>query len=1144
MGTTGTTLHDDPGAQLCFVLAIEGHDTLLTSHDDAAAVETAWAGTDWSAAMRGLLPPGEIESEIEPFRPKLDHGSLTFVVIPDEDDTFAEAVFAPELATGHITELTADVDPEDTTINVKSTSGWASEGFVFIGTECMYYSSKTSTTLSVSAGNRARFSPFNAGGSTTNKFARWHRLHNRNGEPIAAPKVTDYPRTWIGKWVALYVHVVRGGVVDVVAQAELLWSGRIADVRGAPDGTTQLACTDAREAIDSTVLMQDQFVGRLGNAHPFHEGMSIRLVESTDLDTTISRYVIGGADGELEPGTYTAEEIIASINEWIRAEANMPSDWSFNVRSDGLVSILIGFDTTGVQRCFASVTAHAAFWATLGWDVFGRPTLDSDDFEDSPIVLPNGDTTSSFHLEIDKTRVLDSPTLLFLSDGSPLVAIIPPLSERLFGSSGELTLESVTGTWINQTSELPDFILRAVGAEDDEDWGLMDIGGRAIAVVRRDSDTYFDQVFVLKDLNDLLGAGRIELQQEPSTAEVVCRQVLLLQGPAVELVPKLLATTGQEGYNHATFDVLGYGLGAAIPWDLLGFALVESVRGMFWDAPTMTLVLERPTRLADVLLPELMLRNAALVQRAGKLLFLAPASSTTVTASFALDESNKAAPPDRPEQNRSEWEYTRRFLVNHITVKYNRKALRDEYTGLIEASNEASKTDFGIAEPITIEARNTMGDANQLDDSIQDVIFGLAGLGLTRFAQPLLRLTRSTDFSLYDAVAGDTCSVTDSHVRDPETGQRGLSGKTGWILSHRFDWQERTGLMEILVVDDDRYGLYSPCADVDDTADADGFTSGYNNGTRTVRCYAHRYSLSGETQDAQRFAAGDDVGIDELSPADPTSPLQWVRVVESVSGNDIVLTATLSSPTFDDTKKYRVRSRKYDEAEPTQQADVYLADDADGLVSTFRRAYNWGIQPPDTGDTGTAYDVDPTRPHEYPLDNGTWESELFPVHPGMHRAAIDTINNFISFKSAPQQPMLWSSVASFSDGEYELLGVFLLYTGPGLWDRAKIRRLYVAPMFRITNDSGGDVVTVRVSASYLPPTGDSLGAVDAFQASKRSVEFTTTSEDLAIPSAQALELVRFPGESVGTFLIIEGKTEGQNGECWGLARCFLGPVGD
>src|SRR5438094_843527 len=80
----------------------------------------------------------------------------------------------------------------------------------------------------------------------------WGEHHRQglaaNGVTLA-PIVSAQPRAWVGKWVGVWLHREVGGVLDVKAQAQLVYFGRIVEIRDDP--TTGATVVQLKHAMDS-----------------------------------------------------------------------------------------------------------------------------------------------------------------------------------------------------------------------------------------------------------------------------------------------------------------------------------------------------------------------------------------------------------------------------------------------------------------------------------------------------------------------------------------------------------------------------------------------------------------------------------------------------------------------------------------------------------------------------------------------------------------------------------------------------------------------------------------------------------------------------------------------------------------------------
>jgi len=159
MGTTQTALEQNAATAVVFVLAIEGHGVLYCSDQSlTAAVLTSWTAYDWTVCRGGLEIPGEVTSKFVPFGKdaSISPEPLSFRIL---DPLLAETMFATELATGELSRLKFDSQPDDTTIEAKDVSGFAASGNAFLGIEQFSYGSKTGAdTLNVN--DRGIYSPF------------------------------------------------------------------------------------------------------------------------------------------------------------------------------------------------------------------------------------------------------------------------------------------------------------------------------------------------------------------------------------------------------------------------------------------------------------------------------------------------------------------------------------------------------------------------------------------------------------------------------------------------------------------------------------------------------------------------------------------------------------------------------------------------------------------------------------------------------------------------------------------------------------------------------------------------------------------------------------------------------------------------
>ena len=147
MGTTLTDLTSGESIAWDVVIAIEGYGNLLTTGSTAAAI-TAWAGTDWSAALGGLaVTHWNLRSKLDPWEPFTNESSLTFSVM-DVDSAYADTfgIDTHRKEGGTTSPLATSLDPNDASLVVLRSDDFAASGTLYVGAEAIAYSTNTTAT--------------------------------------------------------------------------------------------------------------------------------------------------------------------------------------------------------------------------------------------------------------------------------------------------------------------------------------------------------------------------------------------------------------------------------------------------------------------------------------------------------------------------------------------------------------------------------------------------------------------------------------------------------------------------------------------------------------------------------------------------------------------------------------------------------------------------------------------------------------------------------------------------------------------------------------------------------------------------------------------------------------------------------------
>jgi hypothetical protein len=239
------------------------------------------------------------------------------------------------------------------------------------------------------------------------------------------------------------------------------------------------------------------------------------------------------------------------------------------------------------------------------------------------------------------------------------------------------------------------------------------------------------------------------------------------------------------------------------------------------------------------------------------------------------------------------------------------------------------------------------------------------------------------------------------------------------------------------------------------------------------------------------------VQIIERDPLDPAAPVMWERTVLSQSGNDIVLTAALSSPAWDPTKKYRIIFDDFDAVITVQKTKSFQADDADGLVLDSSSPYQY------VGGSGdTRYEANPATP-DIELVPDICYADGAGRDTGHETALLRQIDNFIDYKSAIQMPLMWSTpLVNTGNDAYVLQAAIPIFLSTEVLSATALRELSVGIQHR---SSTGASASVRITLARSKPTNNTSRVSINRGAVYSEMTRTTTSTTWQTSSNTALD---------------------------------------
>lgn len=1131
------------------VVSIEGIRYLVTQGPTDKVIQ-AYADTDWENAgevLDGLFVSAQDVMELHPYDPFVGGGTCTLMIHADPatGDVFGRAT--ARKTAGAETQLTAALDRADGTVNVRSTSQFATQGEAYIGIECFAWTNKTATTLLNCS--RGMYAPFPRetpdGVGAIRRWGHQHRYGNEIYGIALEPAVTDIPRVWKGRHVAVRLHAVdaAGNLSPWNDPAtKVLFAGTI-EMIDWQRGYTVVVLSHLQERLRKQTIGRRLWHGKVRDGLYLRAGGVVTMQDSNGVAGKTANDLVVVPSGAVAPnqlneGYYTIEELISALNEWLAAELTA-------TRLYGTYT----FSPTSTDLGWRVKNAWRLNGAAL--DVSWRMTVPRSVASFLGLIGAGGSSLDDTSWDSQWVYGQDDQDEEWFGGTTPFRALIAQgVDNPLYGTEFRTQVADTFGAIVDQQAFFPG----VAGGPDVDDsfpdspfghyWGLFLVDGRVLVRASWVPASLGAELQHVQVINQLGGdeftsaildyAGR--LYGEEGALEI--RQVLYLSGKVRDIAKAMFYSTGTTGYNGAN-DVLGYGIGAALPHEVLGPTFDASLDALTGGDGEILVVIDGDVKFAKKLAIDFVLRRCHLIFDNGHFRWVSWSTPAAELAQWELTEDNKAHPRSNDISDDTSSRETSEYQSPIVNIDYNRGLKDDTYRSHHNLEDLTAVDDLGgAAEARTLAAENTYGDFPGTGAGIEALAPGFLAWH-PYWSKPITVAARSFDKSLEAMRPGDIAVISDPWIRNPDDGTWGVTGRPCLTMKVKKDrgglWPGAKGkpavrdaVSEVVVafLHLDRVSVYAPCAQF--------LGSGYNAGAKTVTTQPHEHSeASAPIADAARFAAGQAVRFVEIDPPNPATPRSYLRNLVSVTGNDVVhdgvaLGTGGGETAFDAGKTYRMISQAYLSATATQKRKVYQADDADGYVQDVLQPYQLGAI--DVEDyTRSAHTDAPERYAQLQYGDGA------PLDTGYARGLARMVNNLYDHKAAVQSPALDSTVAGASVGggaTWMMTHMVPIFLGVGELPAFINRYVYVAPTFR---SKTGASVSCRVTLSPAPAQGDSLVDVTIPPGSS-SATFTTTSTSFTTPAELGLDLRAVqPGTGIA-FLIIEGSNDM---ECIGLGECVV-----
>lgn len=918
--TTAATLAANKTVGIAFSLCFEGLPYVFCT-GTADTMSTAFSGvTDFEDAdfYAGLHILGSMGGKVSPWDPTIDPDSLDFTIteqIPSNSPitTTAGILASTFLKAGHAqttrTFLETSVDCNDTTFDIQDQSVMtAATATAYIGNETISYTGKVNnappTADQLTGVTRGKFALHQT--NTPAAFSPAHQINTDYGTGLK-PQITNSPRSeHYGRQVMLRAHSIDPltGAYDTVANALILWVGRINSYRWNGDGTMTFTCDHVIGMLKDGQIFSNQFRAEVAPGQFVPVGASrVRFREyTTAAGNNIQYATMLGAGAQK-----TAHEMRALVTlaaNTLKVATSLAYD--FDVYQADIRVTNAGAVITADARVFVALSWEV--WSLLGWDNDGVEFI--DDSTGTPYRLLEKEITRYNTTECRLLRDFEAVAYNFTLDQGAVT-----------------TLENARGTWVNQPA-LPSLIPVLPATTE----GFLQIGGYGVCAVTYDSATQvtstgdYSNEFASKGIGSDELLGRVIIRSDVAQQPIPVKQIWWESGNAAAILLKFLLSTGTTNFNHATYDRLPFGMGLGVPASLLNIPSFQSLADL-----QASFLLTGPTKFVDYFESQLAVAGKYCVWQDGKIALRPMALvSPNITPAITFTEGNKAS-DDVMASQRLQVDYSSDGVINRCVLEYNR-LVDGTFRDKLAIEDVVSVTDFGRRKTLSVKGWS-VGNIGEAESWIDNV----AASVLAFFSRPFARARRTFTYQeIGNGIAcGDTVLLTDSGMIDPATGLHGVTNMPGCIVGWEYDWTTGVGVAEIILLpeyDATRLAAWAPTARI----------ASYVAATKVITCVAHQYSHSSEATDATRFPAGSKVRLVSYSPANPAAPTNYQAEVASQTGDTVTLTADPTagaglSGTF---------NLQFDEiltAVAAQDANSFVADDAtDSTGDAAGDSYKFG----------------------------------------------------------------------------------------------------------------------------------------------------------------------------------------------------------
>ena len=839
------TLTADGSGRIGARLVIEGLDYEFVT--DSTMVGS---GSDSRLRKLGLLLDGlVIDNGADMLSGKIDAKGMTARIA--DIDGAATYVFARNPSA--VTYMGQTTTTGATTLYVQSTSSFAASGFVHVGTECIQYSGKTSTTFT--GLTRAR----------RDTIAQAH--YTADGERTVRAEVTDIPATIEGRRAYLFVY---SDNLSPTGDGTQRFEGVVSRDATLEDGVHWTVQIDPITRVLAAGVGDDIAIAPTirGIYYPWNGALSIQITENTGANAsdpvnsarTVSTRIVGFWESQSEFIAYlnaTLDTLTSSWASWkSKATAiEMPDGtWTFQIRTDSSALWLNVFAISPIDHVISCSPAGYTFVDSYGDFIVTAAVAVDTVYTIAPVArnaAERGQVLVGGYPSAVPRAFFASPNYESYTH-DPCVSTVPADRTNYPANRAYLSSASVDG-----------FTVLNIGGSDTEEPICIPLD----ASLADATDRY-------------VVAQEFYVRFMPTTT----RAIALVD--AVPLQPERLFQTDMFGN-----DGLAGFLDFVIPesqdiCDIAGLPLLQSRGGNSIFENTYGTVIAaaqggRPyatqrayrsvkkAKFDAYLAEEVKLLGLFMRLNVSGRIEFAPITLAALTeaSTYSIDASSELV-----SVQWSSWERNAFGSLNELRLLTGYDPDEDKHLGTMYKVFDLASLARNKTPRVMEIAPKSIARAQPTLDDIQR----LAGSSLGVYGRPYAIATVAVPWTLFDAVPGNTISITSTTLPN-SSGTRGTTDVQGIVLSRRWDLMQASGTLTILVHGQNIAG-YAPSVYI---------SSQVNTSGNTWEIYCDTGSAPFEAN-GTLFPAGTRVRVVKWNDGDDSGDTSGI--VASTIGTQIVVT--------------------------------------------------------------------------------------------------------------------------------------------------------------------------------------------------------------------------------------------------------------